>query len=196
MSMDIDNDQIEIIQEFVTESRDMIEQLEPAIIELGQNSDPETINAIFRLFHSMKGSAGFLEFDHITRVAHAAENLLDMIRNVGRIHLLGDHLVEEIEHAPLRLEATEEEEAHHLRARVGAKDLCELSGIDERKIRIGDHQPGDLGERHLQGRRAILGKVHAVLCRHARLGDPLGPLLVPIRDQDSLRQLRSPSLKP
>ncbi|SHJ06994.1 two-component system, chemotaxis family, sensor kinase CheA [Malonomonas rubra DSM 5091] len=91
MGMDIDNDQIEIIQEFVTESQDMIEQLEPQIIELGQNSDPETMNAIFRLFHSMKGSAGFLEFDHITRVAHAAENLLDLIRN-GEIELVPDHV--------------------------------------------------------------------------------------------------------
>ncbi len=91
MTMEIDNDQIEIIQEFVTESQDMIEQLEPAIIELGQNSDSETMNAIFRLFHSMKGSAGFLEFDHITRVAHAAESLLDLIRN-GEIELVPDHV--------------------------------------------------------------------------------------------------------
>jgi len=91
MTLEIDDDQIEIIQEFITESRDMIEQLEPQIIELGQNSDPETINAIFRLFHSMKGSAGFLEFDHLTRVAHAAENLLDLIRN-GEITLITDHV--------------------------------------------------------------------------------------------------------
>lgn len=91
MGMHLDDDQIEIIQEFVTESRDMIEQLEPAIIELGQNSDPETMNAIFRLFHSMKGSAGFLEFDHLTRVAHAAESLLDLIRN-NEIVLLPEHV--------------------------------------------------------------------------------------------------------
>ncbi len=91
MSTPVDDDQIEIIQEFVTESRDMIEQLEPAIIELGQDSDPEVMNAIFRLFHSMKGSAGFLEFDHMTRVAHAAENLLDLIRN-GTIDLAPDHV--------------------------------------------------------------------------------------------------------
>ena len=91
MSMPLDDDQIEIIQEFATESRDMIEQLEPAIIELGQNSDSETINSIFRLFHSMKGSAGFLEFDHMTRVAHAAENLLDLIRN-NEIELVPNHV--------------------------------------------------------------------------------------------------------
>jgi two-component system chemotaxis sensor kinase CheA len=89
--MQLDDDQIEIIQEFVTESRDMIEQLEPAIIELGQNSDPETMNAIFRLFHSMKGSAGFLEFTHLTRVAHAAESLLDLVRN-NEIELLPEHV--------------------------------------------------------------------------------------------------------
>jgi two-component system chemotaxis sensor kinase CheA len=89
--MPLDDDQIEIIQEFATESRDMIEQLEPAIIELGQNSDSETINSIFRLFHSMKGSAGFLEFDHMTRVAHAAENLLDLIRN-NEIELVPNHV--------------------------------------------------------------------------------------------------------
>lgn len=91
MSINIDEDQLEIIQEFVTESRDMIDQLEPAIIELGQNSDSEIMNAIFRLFHSMKGSAGFLEFDHLTRVAHAAENLLDLIRN-GEISLVPNHV--------------------------------------------------------------------------------------------------------
>ncbi len=91
MSMPLDDDQIEIIQEFATESRDMIDQLEPAIIELGDNSDPETLNSIFRLFHSMKGSAGFLEFDHMTRVAHAAENLLDLIRN-GEIELVPNHV--------------------------------------------------------------------------------------------------------
>ena len=91
MSTHLDDDQIEIIQEFVTESRDMIEQLEPAIIELGHNSDPETMNAIFRLFHSMKGSAGFLEFDHLTRVAHAAESLLDLIRN-NEIELQPEHV--------------------------------------------------------------------------------------------------------
>ena len=91
MSMPLDDDQIEIIHEFATESRDMIEQLEPAIIELGQNSDSETINSIFRLFHSMKGSAGFLEFDHMTRVAHAAENLLDLIRN-NEIELVPNHV--------------------------------------------------------------------------------------------------------
>ncbi|OEU69737.1 MAG: chemotaxis protein CheA [Desulfuromonadales bacterium C00003068] len=91
MTDELSSDQIEIIQEFSQESRDMIEQLEPTIIELGQNTDNETINAVFRLFHSMKGSAGFLEFNNITGVAHAAESLLDMVRS-DQLVLLPEHV--------------------------------------------------------------------------------------------------------
>lgn len=96
MSNDISSDQIEIIQEFIQESHDMIDQLEPTIIELGQSyqggrPDSETMNAIFRLFHSMKGSAGFLELDQISHVAHAAENLLDLIRS-DKIHMIPEHI--------------------------------------------------------------------------------------------------------
>lgn len=91
MTDDLSSDQIEIIVDFVQESQDMIEQLEPTIIELGQDEDPDTINAVFRLFHSMKGSAGFLEFNHITNVAHSAENLLDMVRS-GNLELKSEHV--------------------------------------------------------------------------------------------------------
>ncbi len=96
MSNKISDDQIEIMLEFVQESRDMIEQLEPTIIELGQScqdasGDPETINAVFRLFHSMKGSAGFLDLIHMSGVAHAAENLLDLIRS-DKIGMTENHV--------------------------------------------------------------------------------------------------------
>ncbi|MFN2257775.1 MAG: Hpt domain-containing protein, partial [Desulfuromonadaceae bacterium] len=91
MTDDLSSDQIEIIVDFVQESQDMIEQLEPTIIELGQDADTDTINAVFRLFHSMKGSAGFLEFNHITKVAHSAENLLDMVRS-GKLELQPEHV--------------------------------------------------------------------------------------------------------
>ncbi|MBN2644270.1 MAG: chemotaxis protein CheA [Desulfuromonadaceae bacterium] len=91
MTDELSADQIEIILEFVQESQEMIEQLEPTIIELGQNTDQETINAVFRLFHSMKGSAGFLEFNHITEVAHAAESLLDLVRS-GKMDLTPAHV--------------------------------------------------------------------------------------------------------
>lgn len=82
----ISDDQREMILEFAQESRELIEQLEPSIIELGQKKDEQVLNSIFRLFHSIKGGAGFMGFNNIARVTHVAENLLDQVRT-GKIHL-------------------------------------------------------------------------------------------------------------
>ncbi|HQH26363.1 MAG TPA: Hpt domain-containing protein, partial [Oligoflexia bacterium] len=76
----------EILQAFIVESLDLLDSLEPKLIELQQAcektgaADNDLINAIFRPFHSMKGGAGMLELNNITSLTHTAETLLDMIR--------------------------------------------------------------------------------------------------------------------
>ncbi len=49
------------------------------------------MNAVFRLFHSLKGTASFLELDNIIKVTHEAETLLDIFRkgkaNVSKQHV-------------------------------------------------------------------------------------------------------------
>ena len=76
-----------LIVEFVQEAREYIDEVEPTLIEIYNGSDElgaidsELINAVFRLFHSMKGSAGFLALNTIALVTHQAETLLDKIRN-------------------------------------------------------------------------------------------------------------------
>jgi len=76
-----------LILEFVQEAREYIDEIEPTLIEINNGAteagsvDSEMINAIFRLFHSMKGSAGFLSLTTIVAVTHEAETLLDKIRN-------------------------------------------------------------------------------------------------------------------
>ncbi len=80
----MDSETQEIIDYFLTESRESVAEVEPLLIELeaeGGTPDRSTIDTIFRLFHSMKGSAGFLEFGHVEGVTHHAETLLDMVRN-------------------------------------------------------------------------------------------------------------------
>ncbi len=80
MSQDED---IELIQSFVAESQDMIDTVEPILIGLKESdgvADMESINSVFRLFHSMKGAAGFLKMDNIATVTHHAETLLDAFR--------------------------------------------------------------------------------------------------------------------
>ncbi|MCL2118871.1 MAG: chemotaxis protein CheA [Planctomycetaceae bacterium] len=81
-----------LIVEFVQEAREYIDEVEPTLIEIYNGSDElgaidaELINSVFRLFHSMKGSAGFLALDTIAGVTHEAETLLDKIRN-GKLNL-------------------------------------------------------------------------------------------------------------
>ncbi|MGA1823970.1 MAG: chemotaxis protein CheA [bacterium] len=47
------------------------------------NGENEKVNAIFRPFHSIKGTAGFLGLKSITHVTHTAETMLDLIRSGG-----------------------------------------------------------------------------------------------------------------
>lgn len=73
----------EILQDFIAESRDMLDEVEPQLIELetsGGGPTEAAIGAIFRLFHSIKGSAGFLNLSVISGVTHHAETLLDLFR--------------------------------------------------------------------------------------------------------------------
>ena len=84
---DMENfDDLELIQSFTSESNDMLDEVEPQLIELqdivdsGDGIDKEIINSIFRLYHTMKGSAGFLNFNRLASVTHEAETLLDLFR--------------------------------------------------------------------------------------------------------------------
>ncbi|HEX2054968.1 MAG TPA: Hpt domain-containing protein, partial [Nitrospiraceae bacterium] len=71
----------EILNDFLTESSEMIEVLDQRFVTL--EADPgnkDLLNEIFRAMHSMKGSAGFLGFTHLVDVAHRAENILNKLR--------------------------------------------------------------------------------------------------------------------
>ncbi|MCP4745056.1 MAG: chemotaxis protein CheA [Desulfobacteraceae bacterium] len=71
----------EIINDFISESLEGLAIVEVSLIDLEQNpDDKESINAIFRCFHTIKGVSSFLEFMRINHLAHEAENLLEKIR--------------------------------------------------------------------------------------------------------------------
>jgi two-component system chemotaxis sensor kinase CheA len=71
-----------LLDEFITESRDLIASAEAALLQL--ETDPENaeaVNIVFRAFHTVKGTSGFLGLDHISKLAHGAESLLSRIRD-------------------------------------------------------------------------------------------------------------------
>ncbi|MCV6609530.1 MAG: chemotaxis protein CheA [Amphritea sp.] len=79
MSLDVDQ---EILEDFLVEAGEILEQLSEQLVDLEQHpSDRELLNAIFRGFHTVKGGAGFLQLEPMVDCCHSAENLFDQLRN-------------------------------------------------------------------------------------------------------------------
>ncbi len=72
----------EIIAEFVTESEETLDKIDPLFIELEANGeDKEILNRLFRSVHTIKGAAGFLGFQSMVEVSHSAENIMKKLRD-------------------------------------------------------------------------------------------------------------------
>ncbi|MHC4526911.1 MAG: chemotaxis protein CheA [Planctomycetota bacterium] len=82
---------IPLVLDFVAEAGEHIESAEAALLELeNKPDDEETVNQIFRAFHTIKGMAGFLNLAGVGSLAHSAENLLDLARK-GKLVLAGSN---------------------------------------------------------------------------------------------------------
>ena len=77
----LSEEDVQILTDFVAESMENLESIEIHLVDLEENpNDQETINAIFRPFHTLKGVSGFLNLKKINRLSHTTENLLDSVR--------------------------------------------------------------------------------------------------------------------
>jgi two-component system chemotaxis sensor kinase CheA len=75
----------ELLREFHSESIDLLRSIESSVLALEAGSaGPDVVNAIFRAFHTFKGSAGFLQLEALRDFAHQLESLLDEVRS-GRL---------------------------------------------------------------------------------------------------------------
>ena len=67
---------------FYDEANDLLNKLEDLLLELENNpEDPETISAIFRSMHTIKGSSGMFGLDAISHFTHEVETCFDEVRN-------------------------------------------------------------------------------------------------------------------
>jgi len=72
----------EIVKEFLIESNDNLSRLEQEMVELERRPrDTELLASVFRTFHTIKGTCGFLGYGKLERVAHQAENVLSQLRS-------------------------------------------------------------------------------------------------------------------
>jgi two-component system chemotaxis sensor kinase CheA len=83
------DDDLELLNEFCNEGRDLLQQVEQGVLVLEENpKHKDTLNQVFRAFHTFKGGAGFLGIAPIKHLAHQLESVLDAARrdqlNIGR----------------------------------------------------------------------------------------------------------------
>ena len=66
---------------FFQECEELLADLEAGLLALeGGDTDPETVNAVFRAVHSVKGGAGAFGLEQLVRFAHVFETTLDLLR--------------------------------------------------------------------------------------------------------------------
>lgn len=77
-------DTTDLIHSFVEDCREHLDSIEASLMDIeaaGEHQNPELVNSVFRLAHSIKGGAGMLGLDNIKTLAHKLENVLHMVRS-------------------------------------------------------------------------------------------------------------------
>ncbi len=69
-----------LIQDFLTECEELLQQMEQDLLALESAHDPELLHRIFRAMHTIKGTSSFLGFDRLVELTHKAEDLLNDLR--------------------------------------------------------------------------------------------------------------------
>jgi len=70
-----------ILGEFINESNEHLESLEPKLLQLEKEpNNLDLLNDIFRSFHTIKGASSFLGLTQIINLSHKLENVLDSLR--------------------------------------------------------------------------------------------------------------------
>jgi two-component system chemotaxis sensor kinase CheA len=125
----------EVLQEFIVESRELLEKLDRDLLELEKNpGNAALLGGIFRCVHTIKGNSSFLGFPNLQALSHAGENLLSALR-AGRLRLnpaMSGALFELIDSSRAMIEAIG----------TGAGDAgVEAGAIRERLVRLSEQEP-------------------------------------------------------
>ena len=74
------DDMQEIMEDFLVEAFEMIEQLDQDLVELENNPEAFHSKKKSRVAHTIKGSSSFLNFDILARLTHNMEDVLNKAR--------------------------------------------------------------------------------------------------------------------
>ncbi|MBU1377623.1 MAG: chemotaxis protein CheA [Alphaproteobacteria bacterium] len=137
-----------ILETFFQECEEQLAELESGLLAMeGGDTDPETINAVFRAVHSIKGGAGAFSLESLIRFAHVFETALDEMRS-GRLAPSGEVLKSMLRAADVLADlvraAQAKEEGEHPNAAILVEELKAMSGAagdaDESEEDWGDFE--------------------------------------------------------
>lgn len=131
----------DLLDTFFQECDDLLEGLTSGLNDLENGSgDDETVNAMFRSVHSIKGGAGAFGLDTLVSFSHAMENVLDDVRSgrtaadenvVALLFSAADHLCDLVESAR---DGADMPESH------GASVLSDLKLLTQSVNGVADEQ--------------------------------------------------------
>ena len=78
--MGSNNDMLEM---YIYEANTLLEQLEAIVLDAEKENtfSEDSVNEIFRIMHTIKGSSAMMEFDSLAAIAHRIEDLFFIIRD-------------------------------------------------------------------------------------------------------------------
>lgn len=80
----------EIFESFIIETNEILEKLDLDLVDLEKTpKDSDLLNTIFRAFHTIKGTSGFLGLEKLQMVTHVCEDILNKLRK-GEADLTSD----------------------------------------------------------------------------------------------------------
>ncbi len=92
LSVERDGDTVALVGDFLTEANEGLAKVDETLIEAEQSeAGEEDVNRLFRVFHTIKGVASFLELEDVTALAHSTETMMNAVRD-GQLELRGEIL--------------------------------------------------------------------------------------------------------
>ena len=123
----------ELLGEFINEGLDLVAKAEDALLSLENDpEDMEAVGMIFRAFHTVKGTAAFMDLSLIAEMGHHAESLLSRVRD-REIRYAGGY-------ADLCLRALDmiKELIQAVQGALGGEPLCKPEAYDELMTVLSD----------------------------------------------------------
>jgi two-component system chemotaxis sensor kinase CheA len=99
-----------LLQQFISEGRDFLQAISQNLMALeNEPTDAELMGELFRLVHTLKGNSGLFDFPEMSRVLHAAEDLMVVVRDgdLPYSQHLADRLLDAMDFVSMLMDETE-----------------------------------------------------------------------------------------